>query len=376
MINKAIIQKLRVLYKAALSDFNRDKKSTLDVEIQRMIRAICINIRNKAPIRFLMSCIAAKIDKPAIDIRKPYTQIEGDDSFSGRHYDEHIIQEIITQFSLPCNPTTAYLTPAFRNRNETMTPTLKLEGRPSEIYQYSLDILDSIYTNKITAEKVLIEIYRNLIELRIGNERRINELISALKTTEDAQPLSSEQILILLQQHISIGNASRLPTLIVAAAYKVVEDLIHETAKTLNSHNAADKQTGAYGDVEIYIATEENIVTSYEMKDKRVTNNDIDIAIQKIAKNNKHIDNYIFITTEEIDSKVEEYARALYSEIGIEFVILDCIGFIRHFLHFFHRRRTEFINEYQLLILSEPTSSVSQPLKEAFLALRAAAESY
>ena len=376
MINKAIIQKLRVLYKAALSDFNRDKKSTLDVEIQRMIRAICINIRNKAPIRFLMSCIAAKIDKPSIDIRKPYTQIEGDDSFSGRHYDEHIIQEIITQFSLPCNPTTAYLTPAFRNRNETMTPTLKLEGRPAEIYQYSLDILDSIYTNKITAEKVLIEIYRNLIELRIGNERRINELISALKTTEDAQPLSSEQILILLQQHISIGNASRLPTLIVAAAYKVVEDLIHETAKTLNSHNAADKQTGAYGDVEIYIATEENIVTSYEMKDKRVTNNDIDIAIQKIAKHNKHIDNYIFITTAEIDSKVEEYARGLYSEIGIEFVILDCIGFIRHFLHFFHRRRTEFINEYQLLILSEPTSSVSQPLKEAFLALRAAAESY
>ena len=376
MINKAIIQKLRVLYKAALSDFNRDKKSTLDVEIQRMIRAICINIRNKAPIRFLMSCIAAKIDKPSIDIRKPYTQIEGDDSFSGRHYDEHIIQEIITQFSLPCNPTTAYLTPAFRNRNETMTPTLKLEGRPAEIYQYSLDILDSIYTNKITAEKVLIEIYRNLIELRIGNERRINELISALKTTEDAQPLSSEQILILLQQHISIGNASRLPTLIVAAAYKVVEDLIHETAKTLNSHNAADKQTGAYGDVEIYIATEENIVTSYEMKDKRVTNNDIDIAIQKIAKHNKHIDNYIFITTAEIDSKVEEYARGLYSEIGIEFVILDCIGFIRHFLHFFHRRRTEFINEYQLLILSEPTSSVSQPLKEAFLALRAAAESH
>ncbi len=54
--------------------------------------------------------------------------------------------------------------------------------------------------------------------------------------------------------------------------------------------------------------------------------------------------------------------------------VLDCIGFLRHFLHFFHRSRIVFLNAYQELVLSEPDSAVSQPLKEVFLALRRAAE--
>jgi hypothetical protein len=65
----------------------------------------------------------------------------------------------------------------------------------------------------------------------------------------------------------------------------------------------------------------------------------------------------------------------LYQETGdIEFVILDCIGFIRHFLHLFHRLRSKFLETYQFTILEEPQSSVNQPVKEAFLAMRRAAE--
>ena len=59
---------------------------------------------------------------------------------------------------------------------------------------------------------------------------------------------------------------------------------------------------------------------------------------------------------------------------ALKVVILDCIGFLRHFLHLFHRLRTAFLNAYQTLVLAEPDSAVSQPLKEAFLALRQAAE--
>ena len=59
----------------------------------------------------------------------------------------------------------------------------------------------------------------------------------------------------------------------------------------------------------------------------------------------------------------------------IEYVMLDCIGFVRHFLHLFHRLRIEFLDAYQSLLLAEPDSAVSQPLKEAFLSLRQAAES-
>jgi len=54
--------------------------------------------------------------------------------------------------------------------------------------------------------------------------------------------------------------------------------------------------------------------------------------------------------------------------------IVTLIGFC-HFLHLFHRLRMQFLEEYQQLVLAEPESAVSQPLKEAFLALRQAAES-
>jgi hypothetical protein len=49
----------------------------------------------------------------------------------------------------------------------------------------------------------------------------------------------------------------------------------------------------------------------------------------------------------------------------------DC----HHYLHLFHRLRKDFLDQYQRLVLQEPDSAVSQALKEAFLALRQAAES-
>jgi len=107
------------------------------------------------------------------------------------------------------------------------------------------------------------------------------------------------------------------------------------------------------------------------MKDKVVTKNDINIALGKIK--NSDIDNYIFITTEAIDEDAQEYADEIYDSTGIEMVIMDCIGFIRHFLHFFHRYRTSFLDSYEALVLEHPSSSVGQALKEAFLSLKRAA---
>lgn len=54
---------------------------------------------------------------------------------------------------------------------------------------------------------------------------------------------------------------------------------------------------------------------------------------------------------------------------------MDCIGFLRYFLHLFHRLRADFLEHYQELLLEEPESGVRYELKQAFLALRQAAES-
>jgi hypothetical protein len=201
-------------------------------------------------------------------------------------------------------------------------------------------------------------------------------LMHALKGTEDALPLSSEAIVKLMEQHLACKKASRLPVLIVAAAYKAAGARLGERVLPLNAHNAADLQTGSLGDVEICLVGDDAVVTSYEMKTKRVTIDDIDAAAAKIARAGQRINNYMFITTDVIEPDVNGYASTFYESTGgTEIAVLDCLGFIRHFLHLFHRVRAAYLSAYQDLVLAEPDSAVSQTLKEAFLALRKAAES-
>jgi hypothetical protein len=201
-------------------------------------------------------------------------------------------------------------------------------------------------------------------------------LLNSLKRGEGASPLSSEAIVDLIRQHLTCKNASRLPVLVVAAAYQSAGERLSESLLPLYSRNAADLQTGSIGDVEICLVGDDAVVTAYEMKMKRVTVDDIDCAVTKIAGALKHINNYLFVTTDTIDPDVVEYAKTFYEETGgTEIAIIDCIGFLRHFLHLFHRIRVHYLNAYQNLVLNEPDSAVSQTLKEAFLALRQAAES-
>jgi hypothetical protein len=289
---------------------------------------------------------------------------------------QQYITAFIDQHELPCNPTTAFLTPALRNRNATLTPDLNLVGRPPKLYQTVLQLLTDVHNGKVSAAEMLTEVIRCLIIVRDEQRLRMQTLLAQLKTVKDATPLSSEAIVTLIQQHFSSPRSSRLPVLVVAAAYKSAENHLGERVLPLQSHTAADKQTGALGDLEITLADDDNVVTSYEMKAKRVTKDDINHALQKISQSGIQIDNYLFITTDVIDPEVRDYAASLYDEIGgIEIAVLDCLGFLRHFLHLFHRLRLDFLEAYQELVLAEPESAVSQPLKEAFLALRRAAES-
>lgn len=347
-----------------------------DAGILDNVKLISRNIRNRAGVRLILACSLAKIHKPGIDIRKPYTEIGDADAFSGRSYDEQYIAPFVSTHDLPCNPTTAFLTPALRNRNTVLTPETNLSGRPVEVYAALLQLLDDVYQYRITADMLLTETIRQLILMRDEDRQRMASLIAKLKSAHSDVALSAEQIITIIEQHLTAKRSSRLPALIVAAAYVTVGEDLKETILPLQAHNAADRQTGAIGDLQITPVHDSHIVTCYEMKMRRVTREDIDIALTgKLAGTAHTVDNYIFITTDTIAPEVADYAKTMYEQTGIEFVILDCIGFLRHFLHLFHRRRMQFLDAYQQLVLDEPESAVSQPLKELFLALRLTAES-
>jgi hypothetical protein len=316
------------------------------------------------------------LDNPRVDPRQPYTEIGGDTCFSGRTIDEQYITSFITAQNLPCNSTTAFLTPALRNIDRPLTTNVALVGRPARMYSDTLRLLEDVAEGRATAEDVLTDAIRILVLVREEKAARMSTLLAGIERGSGALPLSAEAIVTLMEQHLACKNASRLPVLIVAAAYQAAAKQLGEYAMPLQPHTAADEQTGAMGDVEICLANEEQVVTIYEMKKKEVTTGDIDRALQKIASRTPPINNYVFITTEGIDEKVRDYALTIYEKTaGTEVVVLDCIGFVRHFLHLFHRVRAAFLNSYQALLLAEPDSSVRQPLKEAFLSLRQAAES-
>lgn len=346
-----------------------------DDEISKKTEFVCQYPTNRAGVRLLLSVCLAKIHNPAIDIRKPYTEL-GENAYSGRYYDESYVTAFINMHQLPCNPTTAFLTPAFRTKPIILAPGSLLGGRPKQLYDYVTELVDFVEKNRISAENLLTESIRYLLILQLERQQRMSSLLGELQKIAGEIPLSSENIVSLVEQHLELPGSSRLPVLIVAAAYQSASQYLGKRVLPLALHNAADERTGALGDLEITLINDDQIITSYEMKLRSVTKEDIDRALQKVLNSGLRIDNYIFITTVAVESSVGEYAQELYRETGgIEFVILDCINFLRHFLHLFHRLRIQFLDIYQQRILEEPESAVQQPLKEAFLAMRRAAES-
>ena len=357
------------------AEANKDTSVISDKEMRDRIEYICKCTTNRAGVRLLMSCLLAKIENPEIDPRNPYTEIGTENSFSGRTYDEKYLATFINKHRLPCNPTTAFLTPTLRNIGKPLTIEIELVGRPRKLYAESLKILDDLAKNHIDAESIFIEIIRLLINIRDEKLARIASLVNEIKCGEGSLPLSSESIITLIEQHLACKNSSRLPVFIVAAAYKTAGEKLGERFLPLKSHNAADLQTGSIGDIEICLLDDDNIVTVYEMKMKKLTINDIDAAITKIYRSNLKPHNYTFITTEIIEPEVLIYTKKLYEKTsGIEITILDCLSFLRHFLHLFYRLKNDYLSNYQELLLNEPDSAVSQILKEAFLILRQTAE--
>jgi len=344
-------------------------------EVLKKIEYVCECVSNRAGVRLLMACLLAKVHKPNINPTKPYTEIGSDDCFSGRTYDEKYISRFVADKDLPCNPTTAFLTPALRNIDNPLSIDLEIIGRPRQVYTDTISLLHFVQDEKIDASELLVNVIHRLILIRNNKKESLSKKLEELKNHSAEIILSSEETITLIEQHLSCKYSSRLPVLIVAAAYNAAKNKIGEQIRPLFSHNAADEQTGSMGDIEVCMINDENVRTVYEMKMKKVLREDIDRAIQKIANGGESIDNYIFITTDEIDENIFEYSKNMYEKLGQrEIAILDCIGFLRHFLHFFHRQRRCFIDEYQELVIHEPESVVKHELKEVFLHLRQVAE--
>ena len=322
-----------------------------------------------------MACLLAKLHQPNVDIRMPYTEIGGEDCYSGRKYDEQYVTSFVEKHELPCNVTTAFLTPAFRNHEIMLSKNASLMGRPRELYDYVLSLLDDVARKKISPQDLLNEIVRKLVIRRDEEKSRIDTLLANLNRSDPSQ-LTVDAIVNIVQQHLNQRHSSRLPVLAFHAIYRTIESHLNERTVPLQPHTAADSQTQSLGDLEVALKNSGQVITVYEMKSRKLTRSDIRQALNKVAKRPQDAKQYLFITTQPVSEDVMEHIMHLNErDLGIEFAALDCIAFVRYFLHLFYRVRLEFLSHYQNLVLSEPDSGVRQPLKELLLSLLQAAQS-
>ena len=157
-------------HKLELAEADLNTPAVKDQDILKRIDYICRCLSNRAGVRLLMSCMLAKIDNPDVDPRQPYTEIEGKQCFSGRTYDERYITHFININQLPCNSTTAFLTPALRNINSPLAIDMDIVGRPAQVYTDTLQLLDDVANERVSADEVLLETVRVLLIVR--NEKK------------------------------------------------------------------------------------------------------------------------------------------------------------------------------------------------------------
>src|SRR5437764_9442731 len=144
----------------------RDRRAGSDIEF------VC-RCSNQAGTRFLLACLVAKLSDPTLDIRKPYTEIGGAGIYSGRYYDEAYVAPFAFKHGLPVNPTTSFLTPAFRTNKTIIEPGVELVGRPKKLYAVIIALITAVYDGTLKAENVLAEIIHWLLIIRAERKQRV-----------------------------------------------------------------------------------------------------------------------------------------------------------------------------------------------------------
>lgn len=183
-----------------------------DAAIREKAEYVCRCLSNRAGVRMLLTCTLAKIHNPAIDIRKPYTEIGTPDSFSGRaEYDEKFVGPFVARHDLPVNLTTAFLTPGFRTINVPLALPLTISGRPKRMYTDTIHLLGLVHTGQLSPQVLMDEAIRQLLVLKQEQDERMKQMLENLGTSSSGIPLSAEDILTLISQHLRSPRSSRLP---------------------------------------------------------------------------------------------------------------------------------------------------------------------
>ncbi|MCM3325047.1 hypothetical protein [Cytobacillus kochii] len=221
-----------------------EELSTEELEI--LDKIIKYSERAKGVLSVIVTSLTHKIVNPEQDIR--YHQESLPNGYSGRSQDTRYITPFMKFVNFPAMAESGWLT---RSLEQNSPYLLDYRGsiRPTDLKLSFLKILDNISTKGKNPERYLKYLFQQLV---IERDKKNIELAKPTSLTIEA-------IVDYLQKHFNARynsrGASRLPVLAIYSAYqcmmKEVKRFEDKSLMPLESHTAADSQSGSVGDLEI-----------------------------------------------------------------------------------------------------------------------------
>lgn len=271
---------LITIYNEAVKKKNYSKKLTKDIlENIEIISTKCFN--QKGVFTVLITLSIYKIKHPTQDIRIHQAQLEN--GFSGRSMDTHYITPTLKKIGLPSMAESGWLT---RSLEQPFPYTLDYNGKISDkkVKKAFLELVNEVQVNNVNPKFILVELFKQIIEIQKGNKIEIHPL-------ENPDKLTISKIINLFDKQFMFNyktfGGSKLPVLAFYSIYKIIINEISRydncTLKPLGSHTASDRTSKSAGDIEIF--NNYGLFEAIEIKlDKPIDANILRVAKEK---NNK-----------------------------------------------------------------------------------------
>lgn len=202
--------------------------------------------QNKGMLAVLVTLLCQKIFDPNQDIRNHQASIAN--GFGARTVDTKYITPYLKSKNFPAMAESGWLTRAFEHP-EPYTLDYKISTKKKSLARIFLQLIDQVEVHGVSAEAVLIHMFKLLIRQR--DSRNI----------ELAKPhsLSIANIVSILEKHFNYKytghGASRLPTLAIYAAYQCMMSQVaryeNKELCPLESHTSSDTRSGQIGDIQV-----------------------------------------------------------------------------------------------------------------------------
>lgn len=306
---------------------NRLDKNTL--EYIKTISEKCFN--QKGVFTVLITLAIYKIKHPKQDIRLHQAGLEN--GFSARGIDTSYITPTLKKISLPSMTESGWLT---RSLEQPYPYTLDYEGKigNKKVKKAFLELINSIEVEKINPKFILVELFKQVIDIQKSNQIEILPLTNPEK-------LTISKLITLLDRQFSYKyetfGGSKLP---VMAFYAIYQIIINEFSryngcmlKELGSHTASDRTSKSAGDIEI--SKDDKLFEAIEIKlDKPIDENILRIAREKIIKYNPkryYILSYYEIKAEDKEV-ISEIIENVKNEHGCQIIVNGIMPTLKYYM--------------------------------------------